>query len=70
MQITQQIIDAREARGWSRYRLARESGVHPATIRKIEGGSPDLRLSALRKVTVALGLDLLVSAVLTGDQGQ
>jgi transcriptional regulator with XRE-family HTH domain len=69
MEIAQQIKEARKAQGLSVYRLARESGVHPATIRKIESGSPDLRLSALRKVTDYLGLRLVVSAVFKGDQG-
>lgn len=49
----------REARGWSAYRLAKESGVAPSVLSRVEGGRT-VTLETARKVFAALGVSLAV----------
>lgn len=45
-----QVRAARSLLGWSRRELSIVSGVSPGTIKAIENGSTDARLSTLRKL--------------------
>lgn len=50
--------EARETRFWSQRDLAREAGVSPTTVMHLETGqNPNPRLSTVRKVADALGID-------------
>lgn len=54
--IGQLIREAREARGWSVYKLAAKSGVHGALIWRIENGFNSMRVDTLQKLCTALNL--------------
>jgi transcriptional regulator with XRE-family HTH domain len=46
----------REARGWTKYRLAQESGVTKENLSKLERPGSDPKLSTLSKLAAALGV--------------
>lgn len=48
----------REKKGWSKYRLSKESGVAPITITKIERGEIYPELETLLKLAEALDVDV------------
>lgn len=50
----------REARGWTRYKLSKHSGVQEISIKRIEEGA-GLRLDTLNKLLDAMGLELGIS---------
>lgn len=52
------IKEARLARGWSPYRLAKESGVNHQAIRNIENGRNDPSWQSIRKLAKTLDLNL------------
>jgi ribosome-binding protein aMBF1 (putative translation factor) len=52
----ERVAQARAVRGWSRRRLARESGVDAATIRRIEEGQAGLTRRPVSRIRRALGL--------------
>lgn len=52
---------AREARGWSMERLAREADVGYQSVHRLEHGQGDPRLNTLRAVLAALGMALEVT---------
>jgi len=51
-----QLVDAREAKGWVQYRLARRVKVTIGTICRIETGAADPSLATLEAMAAALGL--------------
>lgn len=54
---TQVLRKAREVRGWDQQTLARQSGVDPALISRLERGlQRDLRVSGLVAIARALGI--------------
>jgi transcriptional regulator with XRE-family HTH domain len=53
---THPLTAAREAKGWSRYGLAKEADVHQSTVAYIEEGQVEPTLPTLRKLARALGV--------------
>lgn len=51
---------AREALGWTVYRLAREAGVATSQLYRCESGEAGLTLETARRVCAALGVSLSV----------
>lgn len=49
---------AREAKGWTAYRLAQESGVSQSQISRAEAGKRALSLESARKICEAMGVSL------------
>ena len=47
-----------ERRGWSAYRLGKESGVHIRTVQQYLAGTCDLVGERIAKLSAALGLEL------------
>jgi transcriptional regulator with XRE-family HTH domain len=47
----------RESRAWTQRDLADRSGVRPLTILRIENGNTQPRLSTVRRLSEALGID-------------
>ena len=58
--IAQVIKQTREAKGWTRYKLAQISGVHFGHISRIENGCFSTRLDTLCKLCTALEIELKV----------
>lgn len=58
--ISRVIKKAREAKGWSIYKLAYESGVNYAHIYRLEEGFLSVRIDTLHKLCKALGLEIKV----------
>lgn len=54
------IRTSREKRGWSLYRLGKESGLPDQTVSNIESGKHDPQISKVTRVLAALGLRLRV----------
>jgi transcriptional regulator with XRE-family HTH domain len=48
----------RESKGWTAYRLAKESDVSQITLARLEAGGRDPQLSTLVKLADALGVTL------------
>ena len=57
----------REARGWTRYRLGKQSGLTPEGVSKLEEPGSDPKLSTLHKLAAAFGIDV---AELLGPAGK
>jgi transcriptional regulator with XRE-family HTH domain len=53
---THPLTAAREAKGWTRYRLSETAKVHQSTIAYIERGEVEPTLPVLRKLARALGV--------------
>lgn len=51
---------AREALGWTVYRLAKEAGVDQSQLLRIERGDQGMSLETARKLARALGVSLAV----------
>ena len=47
-----------ERRGWSHYRLAKESGLKIRGVQDFMAGTAEMKTARLEKVFVALGLEL------------
>lgn len=58
--IAVEIKKAREAKGWSVYKLACKSGVNCAHIYRLEEGFLSVRIDTLHKLCKALGLEIKV----------
>lgn len=58
--IAVEIKKAREAKGWSVYKLACKSGVNCAHIYRLEDGFLSVRIDTLHKLCKALGLEIKV----------
>ena len=52
----QHIATARMRRGWRQEDLARKAGIHPNTLRKVEGGAHGTAIGAYAAALWALGL--------------
>jgi transcriptional regulator with XRE-family HTH domain len=48
--------ELRKAKGWTRYRLAKESGLTQEGLRRLEKRNADPKLSTLLKLAAALGV--------------
>ena len=57
-QIGKMIREAREAKGWTIYCVAAESGIHEAAIWRIERGGNSIRVDTLQKLCTALDLEI------------
>jgi transcriptional regulator with XRE-family HTH domain len=55
--LADRVILERARRDWSQEDLAREAGVSPATIAKVETGRGGVRARTLYKIAVAFGTD-------------
>jgi transcriptional regulator with XRE-family HTH domain len=55
--LADRVILERARRDWSQEDLAREAGVSPATIAKVETGRGGTRARTLYKIAAALGID-------------
>jgi transcriptional regulator with XRE-family HTH domain len=65
----QQIRAARSLLGWSRRELAIVAGISPGTIKAVEQGKTDARLSTLRKLArtfTAHGVEFIMEGARTG----
>jgi DNA-binding XRE family transcriptional regulator len=51
------VRDIREEQLMSKAELARKAGISPVTVDRIESGAP-CRMSTMRKIILALGLEL------------
>jgi transcriptional regulator with XRE-family HTH domain len=60
MSIGQIISRVRAERGWTPHRLAREAGIDPAQLSRVERGLRTLTLPTAAKVARALGVSLAV----------
>lgn len=58
--IAREVKKAREAKGWSVYKLAYKSGVNYAHIYRLEEGFLSVRIDTLHKLCKALGLEIKV----------
>lgn len=58
--IGRRVRAARHARGWSQARLAKESGINPATLRTYEAGDREMPLRVIPRIAAGLGLPVLV----------
>ena len=54
------IAQARQALGWTRYRLSKESGVQRKHLQMIEDGKTEPTIKTLRKLTAALGTNIQI----------
>jgi len=52
------LASLREAKGWSKYRLAKLSGVSAQHLLRLERGDQQPSLEVARKLAAALGCDL------------
>ena len=58
--VAQMIRDARAKRGWSLYRLAKESGLSVGHIVRIERGDVAVRVDVLHDIVEALGVRIVI----------
>lgn len=58
--VSQMIRDAREKRGWSLYRLAKESGISVGHLVRIERGDVAVRVDVLHDIVQALGVRIVI----------
>lgn len=66
----QKIAQMRQQRGWDQYELAKQAGVHPSVISRLERGvQEDARLSVVLAIADALGItvDELLSRTAVED---
>ena len=57
--IAAMIKQAREAKGWTRYRLSQESGVGEAHLKRIEEAQFCIQVDVLNKLAKALGMSVI-----------
>ena len=55
--LADRLILERARRGWSQEHLAREAGVSPATVAKVETGRGGTRARTLYKIATAFGME-------------
>jgi transcriptional regulator with XRE-family HTH domain len=55
--LADRLILERARRDWSQEDLAREAGISPATVAKLEKGRGSIRVRTLYKIAAALGID-------------
>ena len=58
--VAQLIREAREKRGWSLYRLAKESGLSVGHLVCIERGDVAVRVDVLHDIVQALGVRIVI----------
>lgn len=58
--VAQMIRDARAKRGWSLYRLAKESGLSVGHVVRIERGDVAVRVDVLHDIVQALGVRIVI----------
>lgn len=58
--VAQMIRDARAKRGWSLYRLAKESGLSVGHVVRIERGDVAVRVDVLHDIVKALGVRIVI----------
>lgn len=58
MYVAQMIREARKAKGWTKYRLAEESGITCGHLHRIETGRMAIRTDVLQKICTALDLTI------------
>ena len=58
--VAQMIRDARAKRGWSLYRLAKESGLSVGHVVRIERGEVAVRVDVLHDIVEALGVRIVI----------
>ena len=56
--VAQTIREARKAKGWTKYRLAEESGITCGHLHRIETGRMAIRTDVLQKICTALDLTI------------
>ncbi len=56
-QLADRLILERARRDWSQEDLAREAGISPATVAKVEKGRGSTRARTLYKIATAFGID-------------
>lgn len=57
-EIAKRIREAREARGWTAYKLAEETGINSGHIARIEQGFMAVRTDILQRICCALKLEI------------
>lgn len=55
-----EVQEAREAKGWTIYRLSQESGLQETHLRRIEEGRYNLRVDVAERAAKALGITLKI----------
>lgn len=58
MDVGKRIVELREEKGWSQYRLHKESGVQQPTLRRYELGENIPGTEMLQKIATALGVSM------------
>ena len=56
--IREKIINLREKKGWSQYRLYKEANIGQSTLSQIESGARCPNVTTLRKIASALGVSM------------
>jgi transcriptional regulator with XRE-family HTH domain len=57
-EFARRLKELRRSRGWTRYRLAKESGISAEGAAKLERPGTDPKLSTLYKLAEAFGIDV------------
>lgn len=58
MDVKKKIIELREKKGWSQYKLHKEAGIGQSTISQIESGTRYPNTATLQKIAKALGVSM------------
>ena len=58
MYVARTIREARKSKGWTKYRLAVESGITTGHLHRIEAGQMAIRTDGLQKICTALDLTI------------
>ena len=67
--LADRLILERAQRDWSQEDLAREAGISPATVAKVEKGRGGTRARTLFKIATAFGLDAMELYELARERG-
>ena len=67
--LADRLILERARRDWSQEDLAREAGISPATVAKVEKGRGGIRARTLYKIATAFGLDATELYELARERG-
>jgi transcriptional regulator with XRE-family HTH domain len=67
--LADRLILERARRDWSQEDLAREAGISPATVAKVEKGRGGTRARTLFKIATAFGLDAMELYELARERG-
>jgi transcriptional regulator with XRE-family HTH domain len=68
--LADRLILERARRDWSQEDLAREAGISPATVAKVEKGRGGTRARTLFKIATAFGLDATELYELARERGE